>query len=214
MKFINILSTYYQHELNKKILSPMIIYKYMDTELEDEDELRAASADRTIRITGEINEELAERVMVALHGIASAPGTITVIISSDGGDIEEGLRIVDGLCAAKHRGCDIHTVVSGKAYSMGAFIACVGDTRTMYPHSRIMVHPGRFEGEDGVDLTPDELKRMSDELDRYNGIFKKMLSAAGVMDSDIERLMVGDNYLTATEAISIGLVNSVETSVI
>ena len=126
-----------------------------DDDFDDVDIARDEEAERIIRITGEIDEDSSEKFILLLHRVAKVPGDITVVISSDGGDIEEGLRIVDAMNIAKSKGCRIHTVVSGKAYSMAALITCIGDTRTMYSHSRMMFHPGRYEeAEDGKVLTP------------------------------------------------------------
>ena len=186
-----------------------------DETFDDEDIARDAAAQRTIRITGEIDEESSEKFILALHRATGIPGDITVVISSDGGDIEEGLRIIDALAIAKTKGCRVHTAVSGKAYSMAALVACAGDVRTIYAHSRMMFHPGRYEETDeGKPLTPKELKEMYDELEMFNGIFKKILRNVGVPEQDCERMMSGDVYLNAVEAISLGIMDSIENDVI
>ena len=116
---------------------------------------------------------------------------------------------------AKAKGCSIHTVVSGKAYSMAALITCIGDTRTMYSHSRMMFHPGRYEeAEEGKILTPKELKLMYEELEMFNGMFKRILKNVGVSDTECDKMMSDDVYLNAEEAISLGIINSIETEII
>ena len=187
----------------------------MDETVDDEDSARESSAERIIRLTGEISEENSEKFILNLYQVAKIPGEIIVIISSDGGEVEEGLRIIDALCTAKARGCPLHTVVSGKAYSMAAYIACVGDTRTIYPHARLMFHSSRYEGtEEGKALTVVELRQMHAELASYDKVFREVLRSAGLGDADVERMLSGDVYVNAEEAVSLGLMNSIETEYI
>lgn len=187
----------------------------MDETDDGEDFARESTAERIIRLTGEISEETSESFILNLHRVAKIPGEIIVIVSSDGGDIEEGLRIIDALQIAKNNGCPVHTVVSGKAYSMSAFIACTGDKRTIYPHSRLMFHASRFEGaDDGRTLTAVELKKMHDELAMCDGVFRELLGNAGLDGATIERMLASDTYVNAEEAISLGLMNSIETEII
>jgi ATP-dependent protease ClpP protease subunit len=98
---------------------------------------------------------------------------------------------------------------------MAALITCIGDTRTMYSHSRLMFHPGRYEeAEDGKVLTPKELKLMYEELEMFNGMFKRILKNVGVPDTECDKMMSDDVYLNAEEAISLGIINSIETEII
>ena len=187
----------------------------MDETDDGEDFARESTAERIIRLTGEISEETSESFILNLHRVAKIPGEIIVIVSSDGGDIEEGLRIIDALQLAKNKGCPIYTIVGGKAYSMGAFIACTGDKRTIYPHSRLMFHGSRFEGDDeGQVLTVEELRKMHDELSRCNDVFRELLSGLGLDSAMVERMLSGDVYVNAQEAVSLGIMNSIETEII
>lgn len=187
----------------------------MEGQDEDDDFSRDEVAERVIRLTGEISEESSESFIQKLHTVAQVPGEITVVISSDGGDIEEGLRLIDALNIAKHTGSRITTTVSGKAYSMAAYLYLVGDVRTMYPHARLMFHSGRYEGlgDDEV-LTESTLKSMTAELSMFNNTFRSILRNSGVDDEMISRMLSGDVYLNAEEAISLGIAHSIETQVI
>lgn len=187
----------------------------MDETDDGEDFARESTAERIIRLTGEISEETSESFILNLHRVAKIPGEIIVIVSSDGGDIEEGLRIIDALRIAKNNGCPVHTVVSGKAYSMAAYIVCTGDTRTIYPHSRLMFHASRFEGaDDGRTLTAVELQKMHDELSLSDGVFRELMANVGLDHATIERMLASDTYVNAEEAISLGIINSIETAII
>lgn len=170
-------------------------------------------AEQIIRLTGDISEESAESFILKLHRVAKVPGVINIIIASDGGDVEEGLRIIDAINIAKLTGHQVKTVIA-RAYSMAAFISCVGDVRTIYPHGRLMFHPGRYEGSDGEEMTASTLKSMHDELTMYDNTFRSILRGVGVDVELIERMMNGDVYMNAEEAIAKGIVHSIETQLI
>lgn len=188
----------------------------MEEPLEDEDFAGDSSAERVIRLTGEISEDTAEKFILKLKKVAELPGEIVVVISSEGGSIEEGLRIIDALQVARLRGCTVHTVATGKAYSMSALVFCTGDRRTMYPHARLMFHSGRYEdGEgDGQVLTVKDLDEMRAEMSMFNGIFRDIVVAAGMPEQLVERMMTGDLYMNAGEALSLGIAHSIETEII
>lgn len=185
-------------------------------DIEEETELAGGdSAERIIRITGEISEETAEKFALNLHRVAETPGEIHVVIASDGGDIEYGLRIIDALNIAKAKGCEIHTCVAGKGYSMSAYIALVGDRRTIYPHARLMFHSGRYEGTgEGDEMTVQVLQSMVDEMSMFNNTFRKLLAGVGLSADMIEKIMTTDVYMNAEEAISLGVIHSIETEII
>jgi ATP-dependent protease ClpP protease subunit len=187
----------------------------MDDMDNGEDFAGGDSAERIIRITGDISEETAEKFSLNLHRVAETPGEIHVIIASDGGDIESGLRIIDAINIAKHRGCTVHTCVSGKAYSMSAYLSLVGDRRTIYPHARLMFHSGRYDGtEESDDFTVSVLQSMVSEMSMYNDTFRKLLAAVGLPNEMIEKIMLTDVYMNAEEAISLGVMHSIETELI
>lgn len=170
-------------------------------------------AERIIRITGEISEETSERFAQNLHQVAETPGEIVVIIHSDGGCIEDGFRIIDAISVARLKGCPIHTVVAGKAYSMAAYIACCGDKRTAYPHARLMFHSGRYDGSDGV-LTKTVLKQMYGEMVAFDVMLSNVLRSVGLDEAMVARVMASDVFMGTDEAMGLGLLHGVETEYI
>lgn len=167
--------------------------------------------ERIVRLTGEINEDVSEKVVKALHAMCEAEqAPITVAIHSDGGSLEDGFRIIDALNIAKTRGSSIHTIVTGKAYSMAAIILCVGDARTAYTNARIMFHSSRFEEGDMPTLTKTELKDMYEEMSFYDGKFNEILLGIGVPQKTIDLMLSKDYFIDTIEAIRLGIVQSVE----
>lgn len=182
--------------------------------MEDNDgDLEFNPAERIIRLTGEISEETSEKFIQNLHSVAETPGEIVVIIHSDGGGLEDGFRIIDAMSVAKIKGCPIHTVVAGKAYSMGAYIACCGDRRTAYEHARIMFHSGRYDGSDGT-LTKKELKQMYGEMMAFDIMLSNILRSVGVKEDMIDRMMSSDVYMGPDEAKALGIIQDIEREVI
>ena len=181
---------------------------------DDDNQETIETEERIIRLTGEINEENAEKFVVALHDLAATPGTIHVIISSEGGSPEEGFRILDAMAIAKMKQCPIHTIAAGKVYSMGAIVFCAGSERTVYRHARIMIHPAYYEAGESGATTRCEAKNMMEELDYYNGVFKRLLDSIGVPENIAERMMREDVYLGAGQAIEYGIANDYEADII
>ena len=182
-------------------------------EQEDDGLAGDGSTERTIRISGDISQETAEKVVLFLNRAVETPGEITIIIASDGGSIEDGMRIIDALQIAKARECPIHTVVQGKAYSMAAYIACMGDTRTIYPHARMMFHAGRYDLDES-DVTADQLKILLDEMVVFDRTFERILLGVGVPAAKVAEMLSKDVYLGADEAISLGIMQAIETEII
>lgn len=96
---------------------------------------------RTISLTGEINDELATCVNAALRCLArDSTDDITIYINSPGGSVAAGFSIYD---TAKSLPCDICTVASGIAASMGAVLLTAAGTkgkRWAQPNAEIMIH--------------------------------------------------------------------------
>lgn len=171
---------------------------------------------RLIRLTGSITEESSEKFLDDLReeSLNGIDGGITVVIHSDGGDIEDGFRILDAMAMLKSKGFKFHTIVTGKAYSMAAYMFCLGDLRTAYTNARLMFHASRYEELEENDVTRDVLMKMCDELKVYDDKFRDIMWGAGLPMDLIEQSMHTDVYLGVSEAMKYGLVQSVEQDII
>jgi len=170
--------------------------------------------ERLIRLTGEITEDAVEKCMVALHDMCLTPGPITLIISSDGGSLDDGFRIIDAMAIARTKGCPVNTIASGKASSMGAIIFCAGVHRTVHRHTRLMIHPAYFTDDAGGNTSHVDARNMMQELDYFNGIFRKLLSTMNIDPDLLERMLREDVYIGADEAVSYGIAHEIETDII
>jgi len=99
----------------------------------------------------------------------------------------------------------------GQAASMGALLLCAGASGLRYalPHSRILIHQpmGGFQGQaTDIDIHAREILRIRESL---NDIMSHHTG------QDIEKIRLDtdrDNFMSAEEAVSYGLIDKVLTS--
>lgn len=96
---------------------------------------------RTLSITGEINDESATVINSALRTLARASNEdITLYIQSPGGSVSAGFSIYDSIKSIK---CDVITVGCGMIASMAAFLLATAGAkgkRYMQPNAEILIH--------------------------------------------------------------------------
>lgn len=129
---------------------------------------------------------------------AKAVKDITVRLSSDGGDIAEGLGIYSMLMAHPAK---VRVEVVGVAASMGSVIAMAGDEVAMYEDSYMMIHNPSA----GVQGESDDMRERADLLDMMRdtiaGIYQRR---TGLDRSAIVAAMNAETWMTAAEALKIG----------
>lgn len=155
-----------------------------------EDEITSGSANLFVK-------QLAYLCQVA----ATKP--ITVVINSEGGEIIAGLKICDALEACPVK---VNAFCFGKAYSMAAvvFESCSG-TRSIVGRSKLMLHQPLVMGGDSVkkmSVIEDMAKELQQKQEEILDIVAKKSS---LPRETMKEKMKDDWYLTAEEAISIGL---------
>lgn len=133
---------------------------------------------------------------------------IKVIMNSPGGAVYEGLAAFDAIKGCKN---EVHVLVLGHAMSMGAWILQAADRRLMAPHATMMIHAGT----DGYYGHPTDLKRRAKEsarLDKLNAdLYLKRIREKHpkYTRAQVEKLLVFDTFLTAKEAVELGLADEV-----
>jgi ATP-dependent Clp protease protease subunit len=130
---------------------------------------------------------------------------IHLYINSPGGSVTAGLAIYDTM---QFLTCDVNTYCIGQAASMGAILLCGGTKgkRFSLPNSNIMIHQvlGGAEGQaSDVEIRVKHMLRLKHRL---NSIIAKHTGRAfDQVEKDCDR----DNFMTAEEAKSYGLVDEV-----
>lgn len=166
--------------------------------------------DRIIMLSGEVNDSVASTIVAQLLFLeAEDPEKdIYLYINSPGGVITSGMAIYDTMNYIK---AHVSTICIGQAASMGAFLLSAGEKGKRYslPHARIMIHQpsGGAQGQStDIQIQAAEIQRMKDELNAL--IASQTGQEVSKVEADTER----DNFMSAAEACTYGLVDEVITS--
>ncbi len=163
--------------------------------------------DRIIMLSGEINDAVASTIVAQLLFLdAEDPEKdIYLYINSPGGVITSGMSIYDTMNYIK---ADVSTICIGQAASMGAFLLSAGQKGKRYslPNSRIMIHQplGGAQGQaTDIQIQAAEIQRMKDSLNAM--IAEQTGQDIKTIEKDTDR----DNFMSASEACSYGLIDEV-----
>lgn len=173
-------------------------------------------AEPVIRLVGDIDEENVSEVIEKLGKMSHNVDKVTLLIDSDGGSIEEGFRLIDAIRILQDKGPVCHTVVCGKAYSMGLFVFCAGKERTAYPSARLMSHCARYDGlVESEAYTAADLRVLLQEMEYYDRMMKGVLMSAGVSSADADQLLTKkDVYFNVPQAMHLGIVQKEEHDIV
>ena len=130
---------------------------------------------------------------------------IILIICSPGGAVYMGFGIYDAINNAK---CDVQTICYGMAASMGAFLLSSGTRgkRYMLPNAKVMIHQplGGAQGQaSDIEIRAREIVQLRSKLNYI------LARNTGRTVEEIEIATERDNYLTAEEALELGLIDEV-----
>ena len=164
---------------------------------------------RTIFISGEINQELAEKVstqLLILQEMGDEP--IKVFINSQGGHVEAGDTIHDMIKFVKPK---VIVIGTGWVASAGITIYLAADKENRYslPNTRYMIHQpmGQCRGQ-ATDISIEAL-----EISRVRERINKIISNATNQPLEKVKQDTDRNYwLKCDEAVEYGIVNKVITS--
>ena len=130
---------------------------------------------------------------------------IFLYINSPGGSITSGMAIYDTMQYIK---CDVSTICMGMAASMGAFLLATGakGKRFALPNSDIMIHQpsGGAQGQ-ATDIMIHAGHIIATKKRLNQILSEKTGQPIEVITNDTER----DNFMTAEEAASYGLIDKV-----
>jgi len=163
--------------------------------------------ERVVFLVGPVNEVSANLVVAQLLFLESdnPDKDIAFYINSPGGLVSAGLAIYDTMQFIKP---DVSTLCVGQAASMGALLLTAGAKGKRYclPNSRVMIHQpmGGFQGQaSDVEIHAREIlylkSRLNDILAHHTG------QDVDTIAKDTDR----DNFLSAEQAVSYGLVDKV-----
>lgn len=163
--------------------------------------------DRIVLLGTEVNDTVASLICAQLLFLESQDPEkeINLYINSPGGSVTAGLAIYDTM---RYITAPVSTVCMGRAASMGALLLTAGASGMRYalPNSQIMVHQpsGGFQGQaTDIDIHAREVLRLKERLNEI------MAEHTGQSMEAIVRATERDNFMTAQDAVTFGLVDRV-----
>jgi ATP-dependent Clp protease protease subunit len=128
---------------------------------------------------------------------------ITLRINSPGGEVFDGLAIYNAL---KRHAAQVTVTVDGIAASMASVVAMAGDKISMPENAMLMIHDpwGLAIG------SADELRDLAETLDKIkSGLISTYVNKSGQTPEKIAELMADESWLTAKEAVELGLADEI-----
>lgn len=163
--------------------------------------------ERIVFLHDEVNHQTASIVIAQLLFLeAEDPKKeIKLYINSPGGSIQSGLAIIDTMNLIK---CDVATVCTGMAASMGAMILSQGakGKRFILPNAEVMIHQP-LTGVEGqasdIEITAKHIMKLKDVL------YKMLVKATGKDMKEIEKDSDRNFWMDAEEAKKYGIVDEI-----
>ena len=162
--------------------------------------------DRILWVAGGVNDQMSTIVQAQLMFLDNtSKEDITMHVDSPGGSVKSGLSMVDVMEYIK---CDIRTVNTGMAASMGSVLLGAGTKgkRASLRHSKTMLHQssGGFRGNiQDAEIDWQEWQKVNHELFVLLGEYCG--KDAEVVKNDASR----DLWLSADEALDYGIIDEV-----
>uniref|UniRef100_A0ABN0NE96 ATP-dependent Clp protease proteolytic subunit n=3 Tax=Gammaproteobacteria TaxID=1236 RepID=A0ABN0NE96_9GAMM len=166
--------------------------------------------ERIIFLTGQVEDNMANLILAQMLFLESEnpDKDIFLYINSPGGSVTAGMAIYDTMNFIKP---DVSTICVGQAASMGAFLLSGGakGKRFCLPNSRVMIHQplGGFQGQaSDFEIHAKEILSIKDKLNRL--MAEHTGQPLDVVSRDTDR----DNFMSASQAVDYGIVDSVFTN--
>jgi ATP-dependent Clp protease protease subunit len=165
---------------------------------------------RRVYLSGDIDEESIARtirVVEFLDSLGNDP--ITLVVSSYGGDLDESFSLFDTLLRLE---CEVRVHATGKCMSAAPLLMMAADfdRRTADRHTQFMLHSPRLVGQDAA--TTDEMLVQASAVQRVTDAYAQVLEDNSFRTrahwSDVLAAPC-DTYLSATEALSLGLIDKI-----
>lgn len=163
--------------------------------------------ERVIFFVGPVNDQSANLVVAQLLFLESEnpDKDISLYINSPGGSVYAGMAIYDTMQFVKP---DVSTLCTGLAASMGAFLLAAGAKGKRYtlPNSRIMIHQPSGGAQGQASDIQIQAREILSLRERLNNILAQNTG------QPVERIAVDterDNFMSAEDAVSYGLVDKV-----
>ncbi|MFM7011899.1 MAG: ATP-dependent Clp endopeptidase proteolytic subunit ClpP [Betaproteobacteria bacterium] len=166
--------------------------------------------ERVIFLVGPVNDQSANLVVAQLLFLESEnpDKDVALYINSPGGSVYAGLAIYDTMRFIKP---EVSTLCTGLAASMGAFLLAAGakGKRFSLPNSRIMIHQPSGGAQGQASDIQIQAREILDLRERLNQMLAENTGQS------VERIGIDterDNFMSAADAVTYGLIDKVLTS--
>lgn len=166
--------------------------------------------ERIVFLSGEVDDATATSLVAQLLFLESEDPNkdIYLYINSPGGSVTAGMAIYDTMNYIK---CDVSTICTGMAASMGAFLLAGGTKgkRCSLPNSEIMIHQplGASQGQaTDMQIAAEHILRTKEKLNKI---------LANQCDKDEEQVRIDsdrNNWMSAEDALKYGLIDKIITN--
>lgn len=172
----------------------------------NENYLNKIIENRIIFLNGEINNQSANEVIMQLLYLDSINNNdIKLYINSNGGDVVQGLAIIDCINTIKS---NVKTVCVGACYSMAAIILMCGTKgkRMMLPNSEIMIHEvsGTLAGKfNDISLSKERMN------EKNNKIISLIVEKTKLKKNEVIKMLKTDTFLNSNKSLLYGFIDNV-----
>lgn len=145
----------------------------------------------------------AREFVEALAGLPANTNEIRLHINSPGGEVFEGIAILNAL---RNHPAKVVAVIDGLAASAASFIATGADEVVMGQNTELMIHDAW-----GIAIGPaEDMRDMANRLDSLSDNIASIYTAkAGGSVADWRSHMLAETWYSADEAVAAGLADSV-----
>jgi ATP-dependent Clp protease, protease subunit len=162
---------------------------------------------KSLYIIGDVNQDLLFSFMPKFFHIEEAckrdgVDTMTIHMSTNGGNIEPGLAIYDII---KNSPIKTKIICHGYVYSCGTVILQAGEERIAMPNATFLLHPISCSVED----TEFNVKNWMSALETMSKRIYSILSDRGLSTVAVHKMEREDMYLSAYEALGYGLIDKI-----
>ena len=203
---------YYDDYVKNSYINPMVLEE-RQMNVTSLDVYSRLLMDRIIFLGTEIDSTMANIISAQLQWLESKSNSpITLEISSNGGSIYDGYKILDTM---NYINCEISTICMGMVASMATIIASSGTKgkRLILPHSRFLIHQPMSGISAGTQSS--DIQIHAREIDLLKTELTQILTDntyGKVTYEEMEKMCDRDTILTAQQALEKGFVDEIVAS--
>lgn len=135
---------------------------------------------------------------------------ISLYINSYGGDMDGGYIAAQAITSSA---IPVTTINMSMTASSATLLYCAAERRLTMPMATFVLHPAATENSDRQYIKSDELARLKELTDRYNGMFRKTYQrCTSLGDKAINSLLASEStrlVLNAEQAMADNLANGI-----